>query len=87
MDKLPVSSDFETTKILKKLIVAHRELALLNGICVSIPNQAVLVHTLALQEAKDSSEIENIITTHADIYTAIANPEFPEIKTATKEIC
>ena len=86
MDKLPVSFDFETTQILKKLITAHRELALLNGICDSIPNQAVLVHTLALQEAKDSSEIENIITTHADIYTAIANPEFPEIKPATKEV-
>ena len=86
MNKLPVSFNFETTEILKKLIVAHRELALLNGICASIPNQAVLVHTLALQEAKDSSEIENIITTHADIYTAIANPEFSEIKTATKEV-
>ena len=61
MDKLPVSFDFETTQILKRLITAHRELALLNGICDSIPNQAVLVHTLALQEAKESSEIENII--------------------------
>ncbi len=86
MDKLPVSYDFETTRILKKLIAAHRELALLKGICDSIPNQAMLVHTLALQEAKDSSEIENIITTYADIYTAIANPEFPEIKPAAKEV-
>ena len=86
MDKLPVLFDFETTQILKKLIVAHRELAILNGVCDSIPNQGVFVHTLALQEAKDSSEIENIITTHADIYTAIANPEFTEIKPATKEV-
>ena len=86
MDKLPVPFDFDTIQILKKLVTAHRELALLKGICDSIPNQAVLVHTLALQEAKDSSEIENIITTHADIYTAIANPEFPEIKPATKEV-
>lgn len=86
MEKLPVTFDFETTPILKKLITAHKELALLNGICDSIPNQAVLVHTLALQEAKDSSEIENIITTHADIYTAIANPEFSEMRPATKEV-
>lgn len=86
MEKLPVQFDFETTPILKKLISAHRALALLNGICDSIPNQAVLVHTLALQEAKDSSEIENIITTHADIYTAMANPELSQIKPATKEV-
>ena len=86
MEKLPVHFDFETTLILKKLITAHKELAHLNGICDSLPNQAVLVHTLALQEAKDSSEIENIITTHADIYTAIAQPEFKEIKPATKEV-
>ena len=86
MDRLPVQFDFETVQILKKLITSHRELALLNGICDSIPNQAVLVHTLALQEAKDSSEIENIITTHADIYTAMANPELAGIKPATKEV-
>ena len=86
MEKLPVQFDFETTPILKKLISAHRALALLNGICDSIPNQAALVHTLALQEAKDSSEIENIITTHADIYTAMANPELSQIKPATKEV-
>ncbi len=86
MDRLPVAADFDTKPILKKLIEAHKELAHLNGICDSIPNRGVLVHTLALQEAKDSSEIENIITTHADIYTAIANPEFSEIKPAAKEV-
>ena len=86
MKKLPIQFDFETAPILKKLINAHKELAHLNGICESLPNQAVLVHTLALQEAKDSSEIENIITTHADIYTAVAHPEFKEIKPATKEV-
>ena len=60
--------------------------SVLSGICDSIPNQAVLVHTLALQEAKDSSEIENIITPHADIYTAMANPELSDITPATKEV-
>ena len=86
MEKLPLQLDLETKAILKKLITAHKELARLNGICDSLPNQAVLVYTLALQEAKDSSEIENIITTHADIYTAIAQPEFKDIKPATKEV-
>lgn len=86
MEKLPLQLDLETKAILKELITAHKELAHLNGICDSLPNQAVLVYTLALQEAKDSSEIENIITTHADIYTAIAQPEFKDIKPATKEV-
>ena len=86
MDRLPFAFDCETKIILKKLIEAHSELARLNGLCTSIPNQAVLVHTLALQEAKDSSEIENIITTHADIYTALANPELKGIKPSAKEV-
>ena len=86
MDRLPFAFDYETKAILKKLIEAHSELARLNGLCTSIPNQAVLVHTLALQEAKDSSEIENIITTHADIYTALANPELKGIKPSAKEV-
>lgn len=86
MDKLPVQFDFETTEILKRLVTAHKELAFMNGLCKSIPNQGVLVHTLALQEAKDSSEIENIITTQADIYTAMVNPESPVIKPAAKEV-
>ena len=86
MKQLPLSYTFENTRILKKLITAHRELAHLDGICSSIPNQAVLIHTLAIQEAKESSEIENIITTHDDIYTSVANPEFKEIKPATKEV-
>lgn len=65
---LPYPEDLETKKILKKLNGAHRALAELKGIALSIPKQDILINTLALQEAKDSSEIENIVTTHDELY-------------------
>ena len=68
MDKLPLIIDIETKKVLKALPPAHFALAELKGIASSIPNQNILINTLGLQEAKDSSEIENIITTHDDLY-------------------
>ena len=70
LQKLPVKKDLESKKILKKLNDAHRALAELKGLVSSIPNQNILINTLGLQEAKDSSEIENIITTHDDLYKA-----------------
>jgi len=63
LESLPPSNLQETTAILKKLALAHRQLAELKGFAVSIPNQSILIETLALQEAKYSSAIENIITT------------------------
>jgi len=65
---LPASINLETTAILKKLSGAHRYLAELKGVSASIPNERILISTLTLQEAKDSSEIENIITTHDEIF-------------------
>jgi len=59
---------FETTSILKPLASASRALAELKGIAASIPNQDILIRALGLQEAKDSSEIENIVTTHDELY-------------------
>lgn len=67
---LPPSSDIETKAVLKQLSAAHRYLALLNGRCATIPNENILINTLALQEAKESSAIENIITTHDELYKA-----------------
>ena len=86
LEKLPLPFTFDSKPILKRLISAHRELAALNGRCASIPNQAILIQTLSLQEAKDSSEIENIITTNADIFTTMANPDYKEAKPAAKEV-
>jgi len=73
LKKLPLIQDIETKKVLKKLASAHRALAELKGIVSSIPNSTILINTLGLQEAKDSSAIENIITTHDDIFKAELN--------------
>lgn len=66
---------FETPAILKKLATASRKLAELKGVAASIPNQGILINTLALQEAKDSSAIENIITTHDELFKDDVLPE------------
>lgn len=67
---LPYAEDLETKSILKQLPAAHAALAELKGIIQSIPNQIILLNTLGIQEAKDSSSVENIITTHDDLYKA-----------------
>ena len=51
-----------------QLIMAHRRLAELKGVAPLLPNQDILLNTLALQEAKDSSAIENIITSHDELF-------------------
>ncbi len=66
---------FETPAILKRLASSSRKLAELKGIAASIPNQGILINTLGLQEAKDSSEIENIITTHDELFKDDVLPE------------
>jgi len=61
-------SALETREVWSALTEAHRRLAELKGLCESLPNQGILLDTLGIQEAKDSSEIENIITTHDELY-------------------
>jgi Fic family protein len=73
LTELPLSVDLETVKLLKSLPAAHAALAELKGISSTIPNQSILINTLGLQEAKDSSAIENIITTHDDLYKSELN--------------
>ncbi|MFK7957150.1 MAG: Fic family protein [Lysobacterales bacterium] len=67
---LPSPEILETPTVLRALIRAHRHLAELKGIAGIIPNPDILVSTLLLQEAKDSSEIENIFTTQDEVYQA-----------------
>lgn len=67
---LPYAEDLETKSILKQLPASHAALAELKGIVRSIPNQIILLNTLGIQEAKDSSSVENIITTHDELYKA-----------------
>jgi Fic family protein len=74
---LPFDTELETKPVLKKLARAHRALAELKGVAALIPNEAILINTLSLQEAKDSSAIENIITTQDDLYQSdAANNKF-----------
>ncbi len=67
---LPPQTELETRAVLKKLAPAHRYLAELKGMTATIPNEHILINTLVLQEARDSSEIENVITTQDDLYKA-----------------
>lgn len=69
---LLLSIELETKPVLKKLTRAHQALAELKGVSGIIPNQSILINTLSLQEAKDSSAVENIITTHDDLYKSDA---------------
>ncbi len=68
ISELPPSKDIETKKVLRQTAQSHRYLAELKGISKTIPNQSILINTLPLLEAKDSSAIENIITTHDELY-------------------
>ena len=70
---IPSRPDIESRKILKKLPSAHAALAELKGLASTIPNQNILINTLGLQEAKDSSAIENIVTTHDELYKSELN--------------
>lgn len=81
---LPPSVEIETPKVLKQLSKAHRYLAELKGTVKTIPNENILINTLTLQEAKDSSEIENIVTTHDDLYKE--NIFIDTKNSATKEV-
>jgi Fic family protein len=65
---IPSPASLEVKAVWQSLAEAHRHLAELKGLCESLPNRAILLDTLAIQEAKDSSEIENIITTHDELY-------------------
>jgi len=68
LELLPPQVELESKAVLRQLAVAHRYLAELKGMAATIPNESILISTLTLQEAKDSSEIENIITTHDALY-------------------
>lgn len=67
---LPPRVEMDTKPVLKRVISAGRALAELKGLGETIPNQALLLDSLILQEAKASSEIENIITTNDALFKA-----------------
>lgn len=83
LKKLPINrKKVETLNTLRQASKSSNALGELKGIAKTIPNQAILINTIVLQEAKDSSEIENIITTQDELYKALATtvPPPPQIK-------
>lgn len=84
LKKLPLLQEIETKKVLKKGISANKALAKLNGVTKIIPNSTILINSLVLQEAKDSSAIENIITTHDELYRA--NLDIESVTNEAKEV-
>lgn len=68
MDKINITDNMETISILRKANLANKKLAELKGIVKTIPNEKILINFIFLQEAKDSSAVENIITTHDELY-------------------
>lgn len=83
---LPLPYDLETVKVLKQLSKANRKLAELKGIARTIPNENILISTLTLQEARDSSAVENIVTTQDDLYKAGLSDRMIILNPATKEV-
>ena len=83
---LPLIIDVETKAVLKQLARSNRALAELKGVAGTIPNENILISSLTLQEAKDSSSVENIITTQDDLYRAdLAIKDFT-VSPAAKEV-
>ncbi|MEX2601753.1 MAG: Fic family protein [Balneolaceae bacterium] len=69
---LPPRTDLETPQILKAAIAANRSLAELKGKAEGLPNPAILVNSVVAQEAKASSEIENVVTTNDKLFIALS---------------
>ena len=84
INALPPQVKLETNKVLKNLTRAHKSLAELKGFSDTIPNKNILINAVIINEAKDSSEIENIITTHDELYKAMSRENY--LNPAAKEI-
>jgi Fic family protein len=85
LPKLPPKADLETPTILNGAIRANRELAQLKGYCALLPNESILLNSIIVQEARASSEIENIVTTHDKLYQAMV-VDHQSVDAATKEV-
>lgn len=86
LPKLPPMVNLETPEIFKLTIQSNKLLAELKGYCQTLPNPNLLLNTIILQESKESSAIENIVTTQDELYKAslskadrIKNPAAKEV--------
>lgn len=78
-------AQFESAAILKKVATASRKLAELKGAANAIPRQSILINTLSMREAKESSQIENIVTTHDELFQGDIHLDSP-LDPAAKEV-
>lgn len=85
LDLLPPKINFESPTLLKQLIKTHKILAELKGYSEKLPNKNIILNSIVLQEAKDSSEIENIVTTHDKLYKALS-VKGVKVDAQTKEV-
>lgn len=84
LPNLPPVTFTESTELLRHLAKASRYLGELNGLCESLPDTSLLINTIVLQESKDSSAIENIVTTQNELYKAATDEDPPNH--AAKEV-
>lgn len=84
MKFLPPEVELETKRVLKQLVIAHRALAELKIFADMLPNKNILINAVTVNEAKDSSEIENIITTHDELFKAMSQKN--DLNFAAKEV-
>lgn len=84
---LPPIGIAEDVDILKKLVSSSRALSSVDGNVQRLPNPYMLVNTISLQEAKASSEIENIFTTEDELYKAVSDTiQQGKASPSTKEV-
>ena len=83
--ELPPAVDLESRDILKACISAMTELSRANALVKQLPSEEVLINTLPLQEARRSSEIENIVTTNDELYRAMTS-DSNQIPSNVKEV-
>lgn len=81
---LPPEEELETKRVLKQLARSHKALAELKGFSDMIPNKNILINSVTINEAKDSSAIENIITTHDELFKAMSQENYKN--PAAKEV-
>ena len=92
LEFLPINNDVESKAVLRKTAMAHKALAELKGVTGTIPNEKILLETLALREARESSAIENIISTFDEVYQSnlfsnqYASPEAKEVHQYAKAL-
>ena len=79
LEMLPYKNvNLKTNKILEQLTLSSRALAELKGYSNTISNMHILINAVTINEAKDSSAIENIVTTHDDIYKVLTESGYKE---------